>query len=478
MKVCLVSSGSNGSNIEHDSYTTVKAIAAFPPLGLLYLGATLKERGVEVSVLDQAGQGLTMDQTVEWVVNEQPDVLGFSTLTTSGTTAAQTSEKVKQKSPNIKMVMGNHYATFNAERILKRYPSVDIVVRGEGEQTFSQLINSLSKNDDVSSVKGITYRKNNAVCSTEDQPLIKDLDELPFPDRKLLDVEYHCLIGGANAAPKKFTSILSSRGCAYHCRFCSCGGIARNNWRPRSAENTIDELCELSSEGYKQVLFVDDNFTFNPKRALEICKGIRKEKLDLEWICEGRVDYCSRELCQEMSKAGLRVLYFGIESANQRILDYYHKTITPQQSENAVRTARKAGVDVIVGSFIVGAPDETRAEIQNTINFMKRLPIDVPQLGILAAHPGNEVWNEMQTKGFINGDKYWEKGVAVSQVCPTAVPEEEVKAMINQAFFDFVKRPKFLVQEFVRTVKSSYRRNVVVSNIDRLSEIKEGFKTV
>jgi len=82
------------------------------------------------------------------------------------------------------------------------------------------------------------------------------------------------------------------------------------------------------------------------------------------------------------------------------------------------------------------------------------------------------------SSGFINGDKYWEKGVAVSQVCPTAVPEEEVKAMINQAFFDFIKRPKFLVQEFIRTIKSSYRRNVVASNIDRLSEIKEGFKTV
>ena len=126
----------------------------------------------------------------------------------------------------------------------------------------------------------------------------------------------------------------------------------------------------------------------------------------------------------------------------------------------------------------MGAPDETRAEIQNTINFIKHLPIDIPQLGILAAHPGNDIWNEMQAKGFINGDNYWEKGVAVSQICPTAVPEEEVKEMINQAFFDFVKRPKFLIQEFIRTVNSSYRRSVVSSNINRLSEIKEGFKTI
>ena len=178
-----------------------------------------------------------------------------------------------------------------------------------------------------------------------------------------------------------------------------------------------------------------------------------------------------------MSKAGLKILYFGIESANQRILDYYHKTITPQKSENAVRTARKAGVDVIVGSFVVGAPDETRAEIQNTINFAKRMPIDLPQFGVLAAYPGNDIWREMQTKGYINENEYWETGVSVSQVCPTAVPEGEIKEMINQAFFDFVKRPKYLLRALFKTIKSSYRRNVISSNINRLSEIKEEFRT-
>jgi anaerobic magnesium-protoporphyrin IX monomethyl ester cyclase len=475
MKVCLVSSGPNH---DLDDKERNKSITAFPPLGLLYLSAILEEKGLEVSVLDQAGQGFTLDQTVNWVLEQNPDVLGFSTLTTSGISAAQTSDNVKQKNPNILTVLGNHYATFNSERILKRYPSVDVVVRGEGERTFSQLVDSVGKNGDLSAVKGITYRKGNTVVSNEDQALIKDLDVLPFPDRKLIDVEYHCMISGANAAPKKFTSVLSSRGCAYHCRFCNCGGIARNSWRSRSAENTIKELCELSGDGYKQVLFVDDSFTLNPKRTLEICREIRKEKLDLQWICEGRVDHCSRELFQEMTKAGLKVLYFGIENANQRILDYYHKTITPQKSETAVKTARRAGVDVIVGSFIMGAPDETRAEIQNTINFAKRLPIDIPQFSVLAAYPGNDIWTEMQTKGYLNGDDYWETGVAVSQVSPTAVPVDEIKKMVHQAFFDFVKRPKYLLREFARTVKSPYRRNIILSNMKHISEIKEATSKV
>jgi radical SAM superfamily enzyme YgiQ (UPF0313 family) len=149
----------------------------------------------------------------------------------------------------------------------------------------------------------------------------------------------------------------------------------------------MEELLFLASEGYKQFIFVDDNFTANPKNVIKLCREMRKEKLDMEWTCEGRVDNASYEMFWEIAKAGCRILYFGIESANQRILDYYNKRITPEKSRTAVKTARKAGADVLVGSFIVGAPDETRAEIQNTIRFANTIPIDIPQFNILGVFP-------------------------------------------------------------------------------------------
>jgi radical SAM superfamily enzyme YgiQ (UPF0313 family) len=282
------------------------------------------------------------------------------------------------------------------------------------------------------------------------------------------------MMAGTTVAPKKFTSLISSRGCAYSCRFCNCTRFGHNLWRARSAQNTLSELRLLASEGYKQLIFVDDNFTLNPKRAIEICRGMVKEKMDFEWICEGRVDNCTRELVREMVRAGLKILYFGIENANQRILDYYHKCITPQQAETAVKTARNAGVDVIVGSFIVGAPDETRQEIQNTINFAKRIPIDLPQFNILGAQPGNEVWNEMADKGYLNLDTDWESGIAVSEISPTTVPCDEIKRMVHKAFVDHVKRPTFLLTQLGRTVRSSYRRNVVASNVWHLGMIMKG----
>ena len=476
MKVSLISTSPNAGIDEREGR---KSVAAFPPLSILYLATVLEDMNIEVSVLDQPSLGLTVEEAVQWVIKENPDILGFSTLTSSGKTAASISCKVKEKNPNIVTIFGNHHATFNAERILAKYHYVDIVVRGEGEKTIAEITASLEKGKDLEGVRGINFRKDGRIVTTPQQHLIEDLDSLPFPNRRLIDLEYHCMIAGANVAPKKFTSLVTSRGCVFNCRFCSCTKLAKNRWRPRSAKNTLDELQLLASEGYKQLIFVDDAFTMNPKRVIQICRGMRKEKLDLEWICEGRVDTCSRALLHEMVKAGCRILYLGIESANQRILNYYKKRITPIQSENAVRTARKAGVDVVVGSFIVGAPDETREEVLNTIKFGRKVPIDIPQFNILGAHPGNDIWDEFVAKGFIDPEEYWEKGVAVCDVYPHAkISLEEILKITHNAFFQHMYRPDFLIKQVASTLKSSYRMNVLFNNLIRFAEIVDAAKSV
>jgi len=475
MKFSFINAGPNEGLDERERR---KSIGSFPPLGILYLAAVLEERGIEVSVLEQAAKGLTIEETVRWVKKENPDIVGFSTLGTSGRTAALISDEVKRENPNIVTIFGNYYATFNSERILHKYPSVDVIVRGEGENTVIDLVNCFEKKGNLKDVLGISFRNKNSVISTPNRPLIKDLDSLPFPNRKLIDVKYHCMIAGANVAPKKFTSVVSSRGCVYRCRFCSCTQLARNIWRPRSVENTLEELNFLASEGYQQFIFVDDSFTMNPKRVIRLCREMRKEKIDMDWICEGRVDNCSYEMLRELARAGCRILYFGIESANQRILDYYNKRITPEQSETAVKTARKAGIDVIIGSFIVGAPDETREEIQNTIQFANQLPIDFPQFNILGVYPGTDIWDEFNAKGLLEKGEYWETGIAVSEICPTAVPFSEIKQMVHEAFYRFVLRPSFISKQFARTLSSPYRIKVVIDNLSRISHIRENVRSV
>jgi len=471
MKISLISAN---PNFEIDDREGKKSIAAFPPLSLLYLASVLKRENFEVSILDQPAQGLSFSDTLNWVKRENPNVVGFSTLTSSGRNSALISMKLKEANPNLIVIFGNHHATFNANRILQKYPSVDIIVRGEGEKSIVRLANCLENNGNLKDVRGISFRENGKMISTPDQKLIEDLDSLPFPERDLLEVDYHCIIAGANVAPKKFTSIVSSRGCVYGCRFCSCSKLAMNKWRFRSADNTLDELQSLSNDGYKQLIFVDDSFTMNTKRVKQICQGIKKEKMDIEWICEGRVDNCSYDMLRNMAMADCKVLYFGIENANQRILNYYNKQITPSQSERAVKKARKAGIDVIIGSFVLGAPDETFEEMQNTIKFANRIPIDIPQYNILGAHPGNDIWSEFVSKGFIDPEKYWESGIAVCDVYPKAkVSRKEIIHLMHDGFFKKVANPAFLIEQGAKTIKSAFRFNIIVNNLGRLNQIRK-----
>lgn len=465
-----------GLNVELPVSQREKAPASWPPLGILYVATVLEEVGVEVSVLDQAAKALSVEETVNWVRREDPDILGFSTLSGSGRTAAMIAEVVKKMNPEVLIVFGNYHATFCAEKILWKYPFVDVVVRGEGEQTCLELVKSLEKGHGLEEVQGVSFRRDGRIVSTPERPVTWKIDEFPFPNRNLLDVEYRSTMFGIDLATGRFTSVLSSRGCPYQCRFCGCRKMAHGVWRARSVENVLEELRMLDSAGYEQFLFVDDNFTLNPRRVMDLCKGIREAGLDMEWMCESRVDNCSREMVEAIVKAGCRVLYFGIESANQRILDYYRKGITPTQSERAVRRARKAGIDVIIGTFILGAPTESREEILNTLKFAQKLDIDIPQFNILYTFPGIDIWEELVEKRILSEDSYWETGVCVPEICSEAVPFEEIQAMIKENFKGFFLRSKYILPALLRTVKSPYRFRAVINGIRNVNRVIEGFR--
>jgi anaerobic magnesium-protoporphyrin IX monomethyl ester cyclase len=471
MKVSLINPSPN-----EDISETIKGKASWPPLGILYLASVLKRNNYDVSVLDMPAKGYSIEDTVRWVEHEDPDVLGFSTHSMTGRCAASISDRVKEWNPNVLNVFGSFYATFNADRILRKYPSVDIVVRGEGEETILELVKSVDKGSPLEKVAGLNYREKKLVKRTPDRPLIEDVDSIPFPDRTLLEEEYHSTISGVSIAIKKFTSVLHSRGCVHNCKFCCCNQFSRGRWRDRSIDNTVEELSMLQDEGYQQFIFVDDTFTLNPNKTIKLCRNMRKEGIDMEWICEGRVDSGSHEMFREMVRTGCKIMYFGIESANQRILDYYDKKITPQQTEDAVRKARRAGIDLIVGTFILGGPDETREEIQNTLDFAQKLPMDIPQFNILGAHPGMQIWTEMKQKGYIDEEEHWETGIDVSKICPTSVPYDEIKAMIKKSVYKYSRRPSFILTQIGRILKSSYRRGVVMNNLGNIDDFLQAIR--
>ncbi|MFW9950838.1 MAG: B12-binding domain-containing radical SAM protein, partial [Candidatus Thorarchaeota archaeon] len=197
----------------------------FPPMGILYLGTYLNEHNFDVSILDQFARDYSIEDTLKWIKIEDPDILGFSTITTAGTgrSSAAIAKRVKEEiNPNVKVLFGNYHATFNDTRILNKYSFIDACVRGEGEQTLLEIAEKSEKGRGFEDIRGLTYRNNGRVIRNNDRPLLENIDTLPYPNRSLLgDVEYKNKVEGLDLSIGKFTSIASSRGCAFKCTFCS-----------------------------------------------------------------------------------------------------------------------------------------------------------------------------------------------------------------------------------------------------------------
>ena len=231
------------------------------------------------------------------------------------------------------------------------------------------------------------------------------------------------------------------------------------NWRPRSPENIVQELSILEEQGYHNLLWVDDNFTISKKRLMELSDLLKKEKLEFDWMAEGRVTQSSIELLNAMKQMGCKILSYGVESGSQRILDWYNKKINLNQIYDAVKNSKKVGIDMILANFIVGAPIETREEIINTLNFAQKLDIDFPQFHILGIIPGNWIWDQMVKEKRINPDECWEVGTAV-----LPIPLSELMVRIREAHKKFMLRPNYISRQILKTIKSKYRLKIISQN--------------
>ena len=437
--------------------------ASSPPLGLMYLVAYLNGAGHKITILDQAAHNYDNSEVIKLVKRGDPDVVGFSTLCASFENAKIISQALKIWNPNIKIVFGNYLATFYARKILENYDWVDICVRGEGELTFAELIEKIELNKDLNDIDGITFHTNGKIKENKDRQFIKDLDSIPFPDRRLVPNIYVNRIGGIDITKRKFTTMISSRGCPYSCNFCACTSFTHGTWRSRSVNNIIEEICDLAGQGYREILFIDDNFTLNKKRIFELCEKIQKENLDVVFTCDGRVNNSSINLLRTMKKSKFEVLMFGIESASQRILDYYNKGITPEMSKIAIQKARKAGFKFIVATFMIGALDETYNEAIDTLKFISKLDIDFPHIIFTRALPGTQIFNDLVQNNIIDEDKYWETGVDLIDLPEAKMNREVIAKIIKEQFHIFFFRPTYLIKGLLRSLKSKYRREIFLN---------------
>lgn len=470
MKIALIN-----PSLETNIYTP------WVPLGILYLGTILKDNGFTVKLLDAAAKFYGKDTVLSWIKQEKPDIVGITAFTVAFPPTIKIITAIKNWNPSIKIVLGHYHPSMEAENIFRKYGKyVDYCVRGEGEYTFLKLCEFLERNNGnvPSEINGLTFQdSNNKIISTPDAPLITDLDALPFPDRKLIDYNYKWNFSGFEFSKSKLTSMISSRGCPFNCSYCACSKFAKRRFRPRSPENVVNEMLLVEEQGYTELNFVDDNFTLLPKRAIKICELIKKEKIDINWHTDGRVDQTSQNMLNWMRKAGCKSIWYGFESANQRILDLYNKRTKVSQFDEAIRKARKANIDLIVGLFMLGAPTETLTEVKNTINYAIKSDIDVPFFNIVEICSGIKFWDEYVSKGIINpydkikirvGEEIreverWETSTRVIDLLLSPQERTEMLDEIQNAyklFFSF-NRSKFLIKTVFRAIKSRFMLNMV-----------------
>ena len=412
-----------------------------PPLGLASLASILEQSGHEVKIIDAPAMEFSILQIKEILNKEQPEMIGVTATTPTVYDALEIAESAKEVCPDSFTVLGGPHPSFLPIETLRECPALDAVCIGEGEETVIELAEAVEGRRELSDVRGIAYRsKEGRVIRNPIRPLIKDLDSLPFPAWHLLPVDKYTVLGKKSV----ICHIMSSRGCPFQCIFCSSSLLFGKRYRARSAKSVVDEMEYLVSEyNPESIEFSDDEFTLNRKRVEEICDEIKRRGIDVPWACSSRVDTINKHLLQKMRRAGCFLIYYGIESASQRILNFIKKGIRIEQIKRAVKWTREVGIKVL-GSFIIGFPDETKEEIEKTINFPKRLRLDFAQFSIATPYPGTELYEIAKREGLLLTTD-WSEYTAARPVMKTKnVSVEDLSKLFRKAYVNFYLTPRVL----------------------------------
>ena len=353
------------------------------PLGLGYIAAVL-EKDHDVKVIDVGAEKLDDNSLKERISKINLEIVGITSDTISFQRAIEIAQIVKQINKEIVVVIGGAHANALPNYPLK-YDCFDISVHGEGERTSIELWNKIEKGKSYEDIKSIAFKKNDRIIINPKRELIKNLDELPFPARHLFPMDKYTGEFGLYVSP--IYPIGTSRGCPFSCAFCSNNVIFGRKYRSRSPKNIVNEIELLINEySAKGIYFREDIFTLNKKRVIEICNEIKERRLDFKWVCESRVDTINEEMLRSMKNAGCELIWFGVESGSQKILNHIHKQITIEQSRDAFRLCKRIKLRAGV-SFMMGIPGEKIEDIYRTIAFAKELKPEFAWFNIFTGYP-------------------------------------------------------------------------------------------
>lgn len=452
----------------YGSYKKAAVLSKTTPSGLMYLASYLiKYGGYDVNIIDAEAEMLSYNEIQQKIEDLSPNIVGVTATTPLFPKAKKIANIAKKIDKGIKVVVGGPHVSALAKESLDDCTDIDMVVIGEGEVTFYELVKAIENGENESelyAIKGIGFRDKKGAVLTQNREPISDLDSLPFPARSLVKNElyrYSALIKDE----KKMTTIQTTRGCPFKCIFCY--PMFGRNVRFRSAKSIINEVEDaVNNFGIEFIYFVDDTMTINKKRMFDICNGFIEKGLNnkVKWFCTTRVDTVDKELLSKMKKSGCIRVNFGVESGNSEILKIIKKGITVEQVILAFQDAKDIGLEA-VAYFIIGHPHETKDTIKDTIKLAKKIDPSHAEFSIMTPFPGTELYKMIQKNEagmkikITDWNNYAHYGNVVIEL--DDISSKELLKFQKQAFRQFYLRPKKILEILKKTtikniIKSGY----------------------
>lgn len=401
----------------------------WPQVELATMAACL-EPEYKVEIVDGIATRMSWAEFEEILAKKRPKY--YLTQVTAPTLTNDMYGVFLAKSKGAKTIAFGTHVTPNTINTMTDYPALDYVLRGEPELTLRELVDALDgktgqnqsmeyllqKTDpnrtpispelvaqgDLSSIRGLAWRRQSEIKLNPDRNFIPDLNELPLPRHDMLPLDNYRmpLIKGP------YAFVVPSRGCPAGCKYCIKHVSYNYAVRLRTAENIMAELWSLKKLGIDNVMLYADLFTVNREQVMSICKAMIEEKIEMKWMCNSRVDYVDEEMLSLMGQAGCHMISWGIESGSEEVLKRARKGANPAKAEQSLRWARQAGIKNF-GYFIIGLPGETEETIKQTIAFSKTLPLNVAIFHIAAPYPGTPFFYEVVENGWFRPGTNWEQ---------------------------------------------------------------------
>ncbi len=453
-----------------------------PPYGIIQLAAFLEARNkkVEIEVLDCNAQQVDWHGLERHIESSNADIVASSSLATCNTYAVvRTLEIAKRVDPEILTVTGGQHFTATAEESLKTYPEIDVIVRGEGEETLAELMSNAKRKAIFSDIKGISFRHDRKIIHNPPRPLIDDLEVLPFPGYHLVkDIirKYHFAAMVGRDVP--YALVEGSRGCPCECTFCTQWRHWQGIWRVKSAKRIADEIefC-YQNFGSRFIWLTDDNFGAG-HRARELAEEITKRGIaeDLTWFVQARCDDIAhnKEALPKLRRSGLKWVLLGVENSEPSTLQTFNKRIRPQDAEDAVRLLKKN--DIFSHTmFIIGERKDTAQSIARLRAFANALDSDFALFAVLTPFPGTQVFEEAQRNGWIE-DFNWSNYDMVHAIMPTeTLSKEQVQEELYECYKSFYGSWRRRFQAFLSTNELKRRIYLYMARRGIITQLKNLF---